>query len=62
MSIPSQPPVMTADEVADLLRVDRKTVYSMVQRKRIPFQKVGRCLRFQRQAIIDWLSQPTIRG
>lgn len=50
------PPVLVADEVAALLRVDRKTVYSMVERGKLPgCRRIGRCLRFSRDAIVRWL-------
>lgn len=51
------PEVMKVDEVAAMLRVDRKTIYSMVRRGRLPgARKLGRCLRFSRRALLDWLS------
>ena len=51
------PHVLNADEVAELLRVDRKTVYSMVARKKLPgCRRVGRCLRFHRDRILQWLA------
>ena len=56
MSIATEPAVLTADEVAALLRCDRKTVYSMAKRGKIPHRKVGRCVRFSRERILDWLA------
>lgn len=49
--------VMTTDEVADLLRVDRKTVYDMAKRQKIPHRRVGRLIRFSRAAVLAWLEQ-----
>lgn len=53
-----QPPeVMKVSEVAELLRVDRKTVYSMIQRRRLPgVRRVGRCVRISRSALLAWLA------
>ena len=51
------PPILKAAEVASLLRVDRKTLYEAVQRDEIPgVIRVGRCLRFHRDAVLSWLS------
>ena len=47
--------VMTADEVAELLRVDRKTVYAAAGRGEIPCRRIGRRLLFSRTAIVAWL-------
>ena len=48
--------VLTIDEVAELLRVDRKTVYSMAKRGRQPgCRRVGRCIRVSRDAVLSWL-------
>jgi len=50
------PTVMTADEVAALLRVNRKSVYAAVIRGDLPgAHRVGRKLRFARDAVLAWL-------
>ena len=50
------PEVMKVNEVAEMLRVDRKTIYSMVERGQIPgVRRLGRCLRFSRRALVRWL-------
>lgn len=48
--------VLTVDEVASLLRVNKKTIYDACQRKEIPCQKIGRIFRFSRAAVILWLN------
>ncbi len=47
--------VMTANEVADFLGVDRKTVYEAAWRAEMPHRRLGRRLLFSRAALIDWL-------
>jgi excisionase family DNA binding protein len=47
--------VLTADEVAEILRVDRKTVYDGAGRGEIPCRRLGKRLLFSRQAIMLWL-------
>ena len=49
--------VMTADEIAKLLRVDRKTVYEAAQRGELPHRRLGRRLLFERGAVLRWLRQ-----
>ncbi len=49
------PIVLTVDEIASLLRVNRNTVYDLVSRKEIPFRRVGKSIRFQREAVLEWL-------
>ncbi len=48
--------VLTADEVAEILRVDRKTVYDAAGRGEIPHRRLGKRLVFGRSALLDWLS------
>jgi excisionase family DNA binding protein len=47
--------VFTADELAGLLGVDRKTVYDGASRGDIPCKRVGRRVLFPRVAIERWL-------
>jgi excisionase family DNA binding protein len=58
---PSQPAIeiLTADEVAALLRVNRKTIYEAAQRGDIPHCRLGRRLVFERGAVLAWLRQGT---
>jgi excisionase family DNA binding protein len=48
--------VLTADEVAALLRCDRKTVYLAVARDSIPHRRLGRKVVFSRAALLEWLA------
>jgi excisionase family DNA binding protein len=50
------PIVMTADEVAEYLRIPRSSVYKLAQESRIPCKKAGRRWRFHRDAIDGWLA------
>lgn len=55
--IPSGGSLLTIDDLSALLNVKVKTLYSMVHRSEIPFIKVGRLLRFNREQIEIWLSK-----
>lgn len=54
--LPSPADVLSADEVAAWLRVDRKTVYDAAGRGEIPHRRLGKRLLFSRGAVLDWLS------
>lgn len=49
-------PLLTADEVAALLRVTRAWVYAQTRAKRIPHVPLGRYVRYRRSAVIEWIS------
>jgi excisionase family DNA binding protein len=49
------PKLLTAPEVAALLRVKPQAVYDMVSARKIPYLKAGGRLRFDRDAIFEWL-------
>ena len=52
------PMLLTATDVADLLRTSRNAVYAMVERDQLPgVTRVGRRLRFRRDTLLDWLDQ-----
>jgi excisionase family DNA binding protein len=51
------PEIMTAGEVAVLMRCDRKTIYEAVIRDSIPHRRLGRRVFFSRAAILDWLAK-----
>lgn len=53
--MPDQGDVMTLQEVAEYLKVGAKTIYSLVQRGRIPGFKVGGQWRFRRKDIEQWV-------
>src|SRR6266478_2886272 len=49
------PSVMTADEVAALLRVDRKTVYEAVKDGTLPALRLRKVIRFCREEVLQFL-------
>ena len=46
--------IMTAQEVANYLRLAEATVYKLAQAGRIPAVKVGRAWRFKKELIDEW--------
>lgn len=52
------PPVLTVEEVADLMRVDRKTAYAAIADGDVPgVRRLGRCIRVSRDVFLRWLAE-----
>jgi excisionase family DNA binding protein len=54
--------IMTLDEVAKYLRVTKKTVYRLLEKRSIPATRVGRQWRFDKVKIDVWLSQSSMEA
>lgn len=55
---------LNADQVAELLDVDRKTIYDAVSRREIPFRRLRTRIIFFRPTLVRWLwgCKATSRG
>jgi excisionase family DNA binding protein len=54
----SLPVLLTADEVATLLRTSRKAVYCMADRGQLPGKtRIGRRVLFRRRLLLDYLDR-----
>jgi excisionase family DNA binding protein len=52
------PPLLTASEVAVVLRTSRKAVYAMAERARLPgVTRIGRRLLVRRDDLLSWLDE-----
>ena len=49
--------LLTIDEVAGYLRLNRYTVYRMAERGELPGSKIARRWRFSEQEIVRWLKK-----
>jgi len=49
--------LLTPDQVADYLNVDKITVYRLLAQKQLPAFKVGNQWRFKRKMIEAWLTK-----
>ena len=49
--------ILTLEETADFLKVKKRTLYDLVQRRKIPFLRVGKFLRFSKQALLAWMKE-----
>ena len=50
------PPIMTVEELAQFLRINRDTAYKAVADGKIPgTHRIGRTIRISRDAVLGWL-------
>lgn len=54
--------LLTVTEVAELLRVSAPSVRRLQQRRRIPFVKIGGCVRFTKNDIISYLAKQRVQA
>jgi excisionase family DNA binding protein len=54
--------LLTASEVADYLRVKRSWVYAETRASRIPHIRLGRYVRYRRDALEQWIGQKAASG
>jgi excisionase family DNA binding protein len=52
-----QEKLLTTEQVASYLKIDKFTVYRLVTQKKIPAFKVGNQWRFKRKMIDAWLNK-----
>lgn len=55
-------PVLDLEDVARLLRVGRNTIYDLVGRNEIPHRRLGKQIRFSREALMSWLGSWSSQG
>jgi excisionase family DNA binding protein len=53
---PGLDPLLTADEVAEMLQVTKAWVYAETRAKRIPHVPLGRYVRYRRSAVMQWIT------
>jgi len=57
VSTDALPEVLTVQEAAALLRINRKTIYLMVEKKQLPWARRFRgAIRIHRATLLAWLS------
>ena len=50
------PNMLTPDDLAVFLRISKTGVYRMVEKRQIPFYRVGKSLRFAKNDVLSYLS------
>jgi len=59
---PETPQYISAESIAQMLAVSRKTVYRLHRRDLLPGVRVGRCLRFDFKDVLDYLDSCMEKG
>jgi excisionase family DNA binding protein len=54
---PGTDALLTADEVAALLRMTKAWVYAETRAQRIPHVPLGRCVRYRKSAVLAWITE-----
>jgi excisionase family DNA binding protein len=49
--------ILTLEEAASFLKIKPRTIYDLVQRRKIPFLRAGKFLRFSKQALLAWMKE-----
>lgn len=52
------PAVMTAKQMAQLLRISERSVYEKARLGQLPHRRMGRQVRFYRDSVLEWLKGP----
>lgn len=52
--MPTDIKFLTVEDVEEMLQVTRSTVYNL-KNKGLPFIKIGKNIRFDRDEVIDWI-------
>lgn len=56
------PPILTVDELAELLRVNRKTAYAAISAGEVPgVRRIGNTIRLHRDTVLAWLAEGQAR-
>ena len=55
-------PLLDVNAVAHLLSVSPQTVYKWVRTGYIPHFKLGKCVRFSKPAVLQWLAERESQG
>ena len=49
-------------QLSEMLNVKRKTIYDWVHNDKIPYYKLGRCLRFDFDEVLKWIRSKKHKG
>ena len=50
-------PLLTVADAAQLLQISPRTLYVLVETGRMPFLRLGRSIRFERQAVLEFMRE-----
>lgn len=55
----SDDPILTVSQVAEYLQLSKSKVYYMIQRRNIPFVRLGKNVRIRRSDLLQWIEKQT---
>lgn len=53
--------LLTVEDVAALLKVEKQMIYKLKRDKKIPFVKIGGVIRFRRVDVNEWIESAVVR-
>ena len=53
-------PLLTIDELCEVLKVEHKTIYQLTYRGKIPHYKITNRLRFRKSEILSWIEEQRV--
>jgi len=53
--------LLSVEEAADYLGVKKSTIYGWIFRRKVPFVKVGRLVKFRGEALRKWLTDREVK-
>lgn len=55
-SVKALPPVLTIDQAAEVLNINRKTLYIAIQKREVPgVRRFGKTIRISTEALLEWM-------
>ena len=49
--------ILTVQDLKEFLNISEATIYKWKRERRLPYIKIGRTLRFDKNSIIQWIEQ-----
>lgn len=47
--------VLNVKDICKILRIGRKTAYSLLKSGKLPYRRIGRCYKISKEAVIEYL-------
>lgn len=55
-------PLLTPDKLAEYLGVSKTTVYRLIEKRAMPFYKIGGALRFKQEEVIEYVKNSRVES
>lgn len=54
--------LLRVTEAAEMLRLTKRTIYHLVKTRKLPFYKIGSCVRFKREDVEEYLESKRVKA